>query len=248
MARLASYMANTEDGFFLTSRNTGALHECIGAYIYAAEMSMPGVENIYDSDHYIHWVPGAETDSRIEKITLPDPYLYPPQFLLIPRAAIALTHDIDVMRLMWLAIQVTLVLGTGLALAFWIGGRAGVLAGVLFPLVLISIPSMRALHFGQFHLVAIALSLGGMLAFEKDRRVLGAGMLGFAIVTKMFPALLPVGLAVQRRWAAVAYTVGAAVVISGLAYVVIGPQPFVMFMTDMLPRLADGSATRYEVA
>ena len=49
IGRLSTAMTDRQHGFFLTTQNPfWYQHECIGAYLYGAELSARGEENIYD--------------------------------------------------------------------------------------------------------------------------------------------------------------------------------------------------------
>jgi len=177
-----------------------------------------------------------------------DPYQYPPQFLLLPRLARVATHDYATVRAVWFALQATFFASVFLALALWAGGRAGRLAAWLLPLALSAFPTLYALQYGQFHVAAVALTIAGLLAFERRRKALGGALLAIAISAKLFPALVLLPLAVRRRWRELGWTLafGAGFALVGLA--VIGPAPYAAFFQHHLPRLADGSAFAFDQA
>ena len=81
-----------------------------------------------------------------------------------------------------------------------------------------------------------------MLAFDRQRYLAGGALLAAAALAKIFPAILLFWLIAQRRWRAVAWTVGLAGAFSLAAIAVVGPSPFVSFVQYQLPRLADGRA------
>ena len=144
--------------------------------------------------------------------------------------------------MLWFGINTTLCLGAVLALAFWVGGRIGAIAGLLTPALLASFPVLHNLQYGQFHFASIALAILGLLALQHRRRGLGGSLLAAAIFSKVFPALLLVPLAVQRRWRDLAWTAGAGAAITAAALLILGPAPFAAFFDFHVPRLADGSA------
>ncbi len=104
------------------------------------------------------------------------------------------------MRVVWFALQATLFAAVAGWLALWVGGREGRLAAFLLPLAGLAFPTLHALQYGQFHLAAVALGAGALVAFATRRRALGGAMLAVATLAKIFPGLLFVVLAVQRRW------------------------------------------------
>ena len=61
-------------------------------------------------------------------------------------------------RTAWFAIPSLCLVVGGLLLASWIGGREGLVVGLLLPAVLASIPTMLNVQFGQFHMMAMILA------------------------------------------------------------------------------------------
>jgi alpha-1,2-mannosyltransferase len=119
---------------------------------------------------------------------------------LLPRAALAITNSFEDIRTSWFVIQALSLLMSGVLLALWIGGREGVVAGLLIPATFASIPTMLNFQFGQFHAMAVMLALAGMVAFDRERRAVGGALLSFAVLSKIFPGVLLVLMAAQRRW------------------------------------------------
>jgi len=153
-----------------------------------------------------------------------------------------ITHDFYVIRPIWFALNGIGFLALAVVLGLWVGGPRGRLALWLLPAVWCAVPTLQTFQFGQFHLSAFALALGGMLAFEKRRTGLGGALLGAAVVTKIFPAVLLLLLASQRRWREVLATliwVGAFGVVSLLF---LGIAPLQAFLSYKLPSMLDGSA------
>ena len=203
----------------------------------AADLCRRHEPNVY----HARWYPAFTTPSDAEPggVDSPvdglgrwvfDPYEYPPPFLLLPRAALALTNSFDHIRTAWFVLQTTIFLTAALLLAWWIGGSRGLLAGLLVPALLASVPTMLNLQFGQFHAMAMLLAVAGMVAFEQRRPVLGGGLLASAILSKIFPGLLLIALAAQRRWRAIGWTLAFTVVFVLIALAVLGPDPFIAFV------------------
>jgi hypothetical protein len=67
-------------------------------------------------------------------------------------------------------------------------------------------------------------------------------LLAGGILSKLFPAVLLVPLAAQRRWRDLVWTAGAGAAITVIALLTVGTAPFVAFVQNHIPRLADGSA------
>jgi hypothetical protein len=221
-------------------------HQCLSAYLYAAELDRRGEANIYDPGHY-------PTTSSVEDLTVlseveglarfvDDPFLYPPTFLLLPRLALDLSDSFELIRTGIFAINALLCMGTMLAFACWIGGRRGRMTGLLLPLAWCMLPVLIDLQYGQFHLFAVMLGAGGMLALERKRPALGGLLLALAITNKIFPGLLLIPLLVARRWRDLAWVVAYGLLLLGIAWVWIGEQAFAAFFGEHLPRLANGDA------
>lgn len=247
--RLATSMTDRDIGFFLTTEHPFWYgHECIGAYLHGAELAGRGEENLYDASHFPALDATAEPITRLEHVTLEDPYQYPPQFLVLPQLALAFTHDVSILRVFWFALQVTLFVVVAAWLALFVRGRAGQAALWALPAVFVSFPALHNFYFGQFHLPAVALAIGAMLAFARRWNVAGGAMLAFAILSKIFPLALLALLAGEKRFRACAWTLAFVAAFSVLALATLGPQPFVAFIEYQMPRLADGSAFAFEDA
>ena len=219
-------------------------HMCMSAYVLAAELSRRGEPNLYDERFYPAFREGIVVETTIAGLQpyLQDPFEYPPPFLLLPRAAIGLTNDFMAMRTAWFVLQALGLVVVAVWLARWVGGRSGLLALFLLPVFLASLQTMLGLQFGQFHIATLLLSLVGMTLFVERRPALGGALLGFAIVSKLFPGLLLVVLLARRRWRELGWTVGFSALYALLGLVLLGGAPFQAFLTYQLPRIASGAA------
>lgn len=244
-ARLSTFMADPSFDFWVTTRDPlWAQHMCLPSFIEAADLQRQGVGNVYDARFYAVLDRSAKPALTVRNMDgwLGDPFQYPPPFLLLPRLALALTNDFLAVRTGWYVLQLLLFLSVALAVSAWIGGRTGWTAALLIPAVWISVPGLQSLQYGQFHAAAIALAIAGMLTFERQRHAAGGALLAAAALAKIFPAILLFWLIAQRRWRAVAWTVGLAGAFTLAAIAVFGASPFVSFVQYQLPRLADGRA------
>lgn len=249
VGRLSTYATDRQVGFFLTTEHPFWYgHECLSAYLYGAELAARGEENLYAAEHWPALHPEAAPVSEVSGMAVEDPYMYPPQFLLLPGLALAAAPDVATVRVVWLALQVTLFFVVAAALALWVGGRPGRLALWLTPLVAASFPALHNFQFGQFHLPAVALAVVAMLAFDRRRPALGGGLLAVAILAKVFPAVLLPLLAAQRRLRELAWTAAWGVALTALTYGVFGPAPFTAFFEYQLPRLGGGAAFAFDEA
>lgn len=249
IGRLSAFMADRDLDFVLGTTNPfWSKHECLPAYLYAAELNERGEHNLYDAVHYTGLNPDATPETRLSGMTVDDPFQYPPQFLLLPRIAISLTDDANLVRVVWFALQATLFAAAYAALALWVGGTWGRTALWLLPAAFASFPMLYDFQYGQFHLVTIAVAMLAMVAFARRRNAIGGLLLACAVIIKIFPVLLVLVLAVRRRWSQVAWTLAWGVAITAIAVVVLGPSPFVAFFGHQLPRLASGEAFAFDEA
>lgn len=246
-ARFAAFMgdASFENGAAVPFVEDLTHHMCMTAYVHAAELD--GAE-LYDRAHY-------EKDSPTSVVgmgpVLDDPYEYPPAFLVVPKAGLGMTHDFAALRAGWYALQALLVGAMLLTIAVWIGGEEGRRVGLLLPLVWLGVPVLGDFQFGQVHFLVLVASVSGMVAFAARRYAMGGALLGAAVLTKVFPGLLLVYLAVQRRWRELAWTTLATLVMLGVSLAVLGTGPWAAFFTRHLPRLESGEAftfSGYEAA
>ncbi len=257
VARLSCFMADPalRWGSAYPPVEFGVSHMCMSAYVLAGDLSRRDVSNVYAEEFY----PAFETDdstaarrppSGVRNLDahLRDAFEYPPPFLLLPRAALVLTNDFLVMRTTWFMLQLLLFCALAIALARFTGGARGMVAGLLVPGLLASFPFMFNYQFGQFHLAAIMLALGGMLAFARGWNRTGGLLLGAAIVTKVFPGLLLLYFAFQRRFRPIFWTLAFAGVYLLAGLIVLGPAPYDAFVHYQIPRLLSGEAFSFNLA
>jgi hypothetical protein len=248
IGRLSAFTANPERLWGSAVPDPAAAnHACISAYVVAADLSRRGTENLYDERYYPAFAGDAArllAPASIHGLSrwMEDPYEYPPPFLLLPRAALALTDDFPVIRAAWFVLQALGLIVVAAWLARWIGGRDGDLALLLIPVLLASLPTLLALQFGQFHVATLLLSVAALIFFERRRAATGGALLGVAIVCKLFPAFLLVFLLARRRWREVGWTVGAGAVFSLVGLALLGWAPFQAFLGYQLPRIQSGEA------
>lgn len=206
-------------------------HSCYSALWKAAVLARDGVANVYDVEHY----GGFEGRFKL------DEYMYFPQFLLLPRAAIAAGGTFESMRALWFALEGALVMAAMVGACRFAGGRAGRLGLLFIPLVWVGSPMVVTLQVGNFQLAAVALSVLAMLAFARGRNAAGGAMLGFAVF-KLFPGILGVYLLCTRRWRAAAWTAGFSALYTVLVYAWMGSAPYDAFLHYQLPRMLSGDA------
>ncbi len=251
MARLSTFMADPEADFWITTGDPfWAKHQCMSAYVYAADLHRQGEENVYHAEHYPGLTREAEPHPTVAHLDgfVEDPFQYPPPFLLLPALGLQLTNDFLVIRTVWFALSVALFIGVGVALARWIGGDVGRRAMLLLPLIALAPATQFNFQYGQFHFAAILLAVAGMLAFARRRTVGGGALLAAAIAAKLFPALLLVPLAMRRQWKALGATAAFTALYAGVTWLALGSQPFVAFAEYHWPRLSSGEAFAFAEA
>lgn len=250
LGRLSAFMANPANTFgsaFPDPAISG--HMCMSAYVQAGALARDGDRNVYDEHHWPAFTLKAGEKSRGAPSSvaelgplIQDAYEYPPQFLLLPRLALALTNHFLIIRAVWFAVQCAAFLAAALAVAGFIGGGEGVIVGLLAPALVASIPLLVNLQWGQAHLLTFTLTMGALVAFHRNRAPLGGLLLGAATVFKLFPGLIVLYLLLRRRAREVGWTIGACVVLTLLALVVFGSAPFAAFIDYHLPRIGSGQA------
>ena len=248
VARLSVFMTDKESSWGSTfppiEFTVG--HMCMASYVHAADLSRQGDPNLYAIEHYPNFklteAKDIETSVGALQPYLDDSFHYPPPFLLLPRTWLALSNDYLVMRSVWFAFQALSFVAFAALLALWVGGSAGAWSLWMLPLVVATMPTMFNLQFGQIHLFTIWTAMAAMLAFDTKRPALGGLLLAGGIVSKLFPGILVLYLAFQKRWRDLAWTAvfGAAFAVLSLA--VVGRAPFAQFFEYALPRLLSGEA------
>jgi alpha-1,2-mannosyltransferase len=249
-SRLSAFMADPTRTWGSTVPDPMAIgHQCMSAYVQAADLVRRDEKNIYDEKFYPAFSRKAGTElKRIDspvhglKDWLEDPYQYPPQFLILPRTALALSNNFLSIRTVWFVLQTLVLLVGGILFSKWIGGKQGILIGLLLPILFASMPMMFNLQFGQFHAITVFLAIAGMIAFEKQKTHLGGALLSFSILSKIFPALLLIYLCAQKRWRDIAWTAAFGFIFTILGLIILGLTPFHAFLYFELPRLINNHA------
>jgi len=203
-------------------------HSCVSAYFQAAKLGEARLTNLYNETLYA---------GRLGRFNI-DPYLYPPQFLLLPGAMLGIAPDFYRFRILWFILELLLFLTAVLVIARWIGGRQGRTAFMLSGLLIAAVPTTMTLQLGNFQIVGFAVAMLAMVLFESDFVVSGAGLLAFVAASKLFPGILVVWLALQRRWRAVAWVFAWSIVLLLATVLWFGWAPFRAFFQYEMPQLS----------
>lgn len=248
LGRLSAFMADPGNTFGSAFPDRDLTkHMCLPAYVQAAALARDGDTNVYEDRHWPAFRQGEDKLGGYSPVAelgphLLDPYEYPPQFLLLPRLALALTNHFLIIRSVWFAFESTVFLGIALLLAGHIGEREGLVVGLLVPALFASLSLLVNLQWGQAHVLTLTLAMGALVAFRRGHAPLGGALLAAAALFKLFPGLLLLYLILQRRWRDVGWTVAGSIFLTLLALAVFGVFPFEAFIEYQLPRIGNGDA------
>ena len=241
----ATFIFNVKVTRFVRRDMIGLNHNCFTAYATAAYLASTKAENIYSPYHYAS-ASASPSSTPIHKEVLGifrvDDFLYPPPFLIVPYGLLVIFKSFFAMRTAWFILTVITVIAALVGGAWWCGAFRSQYLLLLFPLLLCAPTVQTTLQIGNVHILVIAISLLAMIAFEERHPLIGGALLGLAVVTKIWPAVLVIYLVAQRRWQAVFYLALAVAVYTVSAFLLFGPAPFYDFITYGLPRVQSGEA------
>jgi hypothetical protein len=238
-ARLSWFMADhTRVNASVYMTRAGAIHSNLTGYMVATWAARKGGTKVYIRQEvdFPGLVDGAFGPFYVTA------YQYPPPFLLLTRVFLFFSHDFFHLRTLWFLFEALVVIAGLLLTARWIGGPAGRRLLWLTPLIWVALSTQVDFQIGNIQIVIIACSMLAMVAFERDRPVLGGALLSFLCVAKIFPGILLLFLVFRRRWREVAWTAAFMLGWSLLTLGVFGVSVFREFLHDHLPRLASGAA------
>ena len=218
-------------------------HCCLTAYSEGARMTEEGEENIYKPELYVgaEFVKGNGPHRKIEGFDV-DVYHYPPPFLLLPLMVRAIAGgDFLVVRSIWFALSALTLMLAMLLLAYRFEPEGRLRLIGTAPLVWLSMPVMAGFQMSNVQILVISICIIAWAVFP--RRAFGGGaLLAMASVAKIFPGILFVYLVAQRKWKQACWTAGFAVLLIVLAFLIIGPLHFQMFIDYEMPRISSGEA------
>lgn len=218
-------------------------HNCFTSYMIAAHLAAEKVENLYQPNQY-YGDPVQETPihQMIGDTFTIDRYQYPPPFLVLPRLILAASHSFFQARTYWFVLNVIVFVVAVGTLVAWLGRHEFNVYWLAWPLLLAAPAMLQTLQIGNVHFLIVSLSMLALVAFDKKQNWLGGVLLGFAIVTKIFPCVLLAYLLVSRRWHAAIWTIAAIVMFCLTTVLFFGVQPFDSFVNFQVPRLMSGEA------
>jgi alpha-1,2-mannosyltransferase len=246
LARLCVFIVNPAAVGYAMSPSRGMglpiRHSCVSSYFVAGQY-IATEPNIYDDKLYSLPTqdPNAPRKPRpIGRFNI-DVYEYPPPFLLLPRALAIVAPQFLNFRMLWFALNGSLVLIGLLAVARMFDPVTGPRALLLSPLVLAADMTIGTLQIGNLQAAVFSLAMLAMVFFARRRYAAGGVLLAFVTVSKLFPGMLIVYLAVRREWRAVAWTTGFCAALVGISLLDTGRVPYLAFL-DHLPRLLSGES------
>lgn len=212
-------------------------HSCLSAYAESARFLSEHTHNIYERELYRP----SRTPREIGPLQV-DPFHYPPPFLLVPQAIRLIAPDFWHFRRIWFGLQALTLAGAVVGLAAWIGGRRGAIA-LFAGVLLLAIPLVATtLQSGNFQLTAVPLAAIAFILLMTGRLAVGATLLAYAALAKIFPGILAVVVLAQRDWRRLAALTLAGVVLIALTVVTQGLRPFQDFASTAVPEISSGAA------
>lgn len=135
-----------------------------------------------------------------------------------------------------------------LAVSLWLIGRnlaIGFSCWAILPLttlILLCNPLRQQLQEGQLNLLLLVLLIGAWVAARSGRLWWAGGLVGAATAIKLFPGFVLLHFLVRREWKALAAGVASFAIITALTMLIVGPEAYRTYVTDVLPLLAGDRA------
>lgn len=244
----STFLFNVQDTRFVAKGNDfGTTHNCLTGYAVATHLAIKKTENIYAHSNYTYSGFSTPVHKSVDGIFMIDEYHYPPPFLILPYLLLKIFKDFFILRAVWFVLIVTFFISALALVGFWCGAFKQQKRLLIFPILLCAPTVHIALQIGNVHLLIIAISIIGMIAFEEKHPIVGGSLLGFAIVSKIWPVILFVHLIIQRRWKPVLWCVIAGIVYTLIGLFLFGPEPYWDFITYKLPRISSGEAFNFMI-
>lgn len=116
------------------------------------------------------------------------------------------------------------------------------------PLALCFDPLIEQTFYGQFNLLLLFLIVGTWAAARRGQDLLAGVFLGTAVVVKLFPGMLLLYYALQRRWRLLAAAVLTAAAWSGIALLIFGLQAHKDYVFKVLPHVHEWRAAWWNLS
>jgi hypothetical protein len=247
LARLCVFIVNPAAVSYAIGPDRGVglppRHACMTAYFVAAQ-SVRAVPNIYD-EYKLYSIPTQDPNALRKPRTIGpfdiDAYEYPPPFLLLPRTVAIVAPQFLNFRMLWFALYGSVLTIGLLAVARFFDPVIGTRVLLLTPLLLGADITVGTLQIGNLQAAVFILAMLAMVLFTRRHYAAGGALLAFATVSKLFPGMLIVYMAVRREWRALAWTVGMCAALVGISFLGTGWETYRAFV-HQLPRLLSGEA------
>lgn len=224
-------------GLWLYQSVSFPIHDYANSY-FPAEMSVEGIPpetlvfDIYDYNRYI-WHQGYSG-------IVSDFYLNSP-FTATFFYPFALLSDAHQSKFLFNTLSIFLFLYA----LWWLFRRYQTVPaymGLLLPFVTLMALRNQVL-FGQSYMVVFALVIMAFMAYEKHRGLLAGGLLGTAIMIKVFPVFYAVPLLVNKRWRDIGWLAGAGLMLLLLSIWVSGSSFWQTYLFEVMPNAFANEST-----
>jgi hypothetical protein len=215
-------------------------HSCVSAYWVAAQRATSVPDLYLDTVYRPVTRPGVTRLPNLGPFFV-DVFEYPPTFLPLPRLLALGSPDFWRFRRLWFAINLAGVVLGLVAIARRVDAALGTHAVWLTPWALAAPSVIGTFQAGNVQLLFLVLSAVAMLLFERRRPALGGLLLGYAIVSKLYPGVLVLYLLLRRDWRALGWTAATGVALVLVTLADVGTTSFAAFATH-LPKILSGEA------
>jgi alpha-1,2-mannosyltransferase len=215
-------------------------HSCVTAYWVAAENAR-AVPDIYVETVYRPVIAANLPRQPNLGPFIVDVFEYPPTFLPLPRLLSSATLDFWGFRRLWFALNLAGVAIGLVAIARRLDASLGTHAVWLTPWAVAAPSVIGTLQAGNVQLLFLVASAVAMLLFERRRPAIGGLLLGYAIVSKLYPGVLVLYLLLRLDWRAVGWTAAAGVALTVVTLADLGTSPMLAF-AHHLPKILSGEA------
>jgi len=239
LGSLAVFMSDSTARPFavMPSSDFSTEHNCYTAYFEGVRIGHLE-PNVYEPTLYR---PAPRSPRFIDGFTV-DAYEYPPPFLVFPAIARLLSQSFLTHRTLFFSFECFLLAAAVVAVARRLQRPASDRLVLLLPLFFLALPIRSTLQSGNFQLAAVAMAVLAWTSFARNRNALGGALLGFAVVSKLFPGLLLVYFLARGKLRPVAATIVAAAGFAALALLLFGADVYRAFFSFHVPRLISGDA------
>ena len=167
-------------------------------------------------------------------------YIYPPQFAWLGSKITHLPYR--TCQTLWVWLNASMWLGCVCLLLgrrLWVAPRSSafvVVAALLYP------PMAYSLSLGQINILLFAMIVASWWLVRERRDFAGGIPIGLAALIKPHIGLILIYFLWTRRWKAAGSCVATALALTLATLAALGSEPFVTYITDVLPKISTGQA------